>query len=141
MFLNVCAKSELHSIVACAKDITHGGRLLVLLGSPQAPTPTTLSYDSAAAIAINSSRKVSFRIHHCEINYFYCKGLVAQGIVRMLYTNTTENCSDLLTEALCVATFTKFRNELVGAFTVRKIVAAVSSVVSSAIAATSAWWE
>lgn len=135
------AESELQSTVACAKDITHGRRLLVLLGSPQAPTPTTLYCDSTAAIAINSSRKVSSRVRHCEIKYFYCKGLVAQGLVRMIYTNTSENCSDLLTKALCVATFTKFRNELVGTSTARKIAGVVSSAVSSAIAATAAWWE
>ena len=128
------AESELYSTVACAKDIAHGRRLLTLLGCPQEPTPTTLYCDSTAAIAINSSRKVSSRIRHCEIKYFYCKGLVAQGIVRMLYTNTTENCSDLLTKALSTATFTKFRNDLVSTSLAQQSMAA-------ATCHTVSWWE
>ena len=49
---------------------------------------------------------------HIEIKYHFLRDCVHRGTIRLEYTQTDEQVSDIFTKALCRQSFVKFRDKL-----------------------------
>jgi hypothetical protein len=80
----------------------------------QFPRTFVLQVDNAAAQAFASQTTYSgrSRLRHVDARQEWVQALRDSKLVKVVHVDTTENLSDLFTKALDLATFTRFRKQL-----------------------------
>ena len=74
--------------------------------------PVTVHVDNQGTIAIGSNEVHNTRTKHIDVRYFFSRDLCDEGIITIVYINTSENPSDILTKLLPKIAFEKARPNL-----------------------------
>lgn len=74
--------------------------------------PTTIYCDNNSTIAMTKNLVFHARTKHIEIRHHYIRGLVQDGQVELQFYPSSEQVADIFTNALPLATFVTFRNQL-----------------------------
>jgi hypothetical protein len=69
--------------------------------------PTMVKIDCASAITMSENPVQNHRNAHIHMRYFYVRQLIAEGVVRLLKVDTSEQLADLLCTFKSVANFNK----------------------------------
>ncbi len=99
-------ESEFYTVSEAGREISYLLPLLEALHLPQ-PDPTPLFEDNSACITICESNRISDRIKHIDVKYFYIRELVAIGRIVLLKIHTSNQLADLLTKPLARILFHK----------------------------------
>ena len=74
--------------------------------------PVTVHVDNQGTIAIGSNEVHNTRTKHIDVRYFFSRDLCDEGVITIVYINTSENPSDILTKLLPRVAFEKARPNL-----------------------------
>ena len=88
------------------------GVIAILQEFCPAELPVTTHVDNQGAIAVGSDQVHNSRSKHIDVRFFFTRELCDDGVIDIIYINTTENPSDIFTKLLPRPAFTKGRHGL-----------------------------
>ena len=88
------------------------GVIAILQEFCPAELPVTTHVDNQGAIAVGSDQVHNSRSKHIDVRFFFTRELCEDGVIDIIYINTTENPSDIFTKLLPRPAFTKGRHGL-----------------------------
>ena len=88
------------------------GMIHVLMDFCPAELPVTTHVDNQGTIAVGSNSVHNTRTKHIDVRYFFSRDLCDEGTITIVYINTKENPSDILTKLLGKTAFLKARPAL-----------------------------
>jgi hypothetical protein len=107
------AEAEYKTIGRGAKFAESIRQFLTEIGFPQTG-PTPVYNDNQAALAIASNPYCSSATRHMKIKYHYVRQQIKEKSIKVSYVPTGEMIADIMTKALPVEVFRKFRSLLMG---------------------------
>jgi hypothetical protein len=94
-------EAEYISITECTKEILWITQLLKEIGLEDCyQYPIRIRTDNQAAMILASKPIMTGRSKHIEIKYHFVQDVVARGIMKLEYVQSTENAADIFTKAL-----------------------------------------
>ena len=106
-------EAEIMAASQCAFEILYYRGLLEEMGVDMSE-PTTLYVDNSGAIALSKHQTSCKRSRHIHRRWLKLRELVNEGHIKVVYINTDDNPSDMLTKPLAYAKFVKHRDTLMG---------------------------
>ena len=106
------AEAELMALTEGTKDLQHLLNIITEFLTPILPVPTHV--DNQGAICLGTNKVNNQRSKHIDIRYFYCRDLVEQGTIKLLFCPTTEMLADIFTKALANPTFEGLATAIMG---------------------------
>ena len=103
--------AEYIALSQCAQEIVWVRRLLHEIGK-SSEFPTKVFEDNQGAIKLAGNPGSSKRTRHIDIRFHFTREAIEEGVIELVYCNTTEMTADLLTKPIPRQQFEKLRQKL-----------------------------
>jgi hypothetical protein len=104
-------EAEFIAAASCACQGVWLRRILEKLGHVQGMC-TTIYCDNSSAIKLSRNPVLHGRSKHIDVRFHFLRELTRDGVVELMYCNTQEQVSDIMTKPLKLEVFLKLRDKL-----------------------------
>ncbi|GAU29997.1 hypothetical protein TSUD_160820 [Trifolium subterraneum] len=104
-------EAEFVVAASCACQAIWLKKVMNQLGQKQEKC-TVVYCDNSSSIKLSKNPVMHGRCKHIDVRYYFLRDLVKDGILEMKHCSTIEQLADVMTKALKLETFCKFRQEL-----------------------------
>jgi hypothetical protein len=104
-------EAEFIAAASCACQGVWLRRILEKLGHVQGMC-TTIYCDNSSVIKLSRNPVLHGRSKHIDVRFHFLRELTRDGVVELMYCNTQDQVSDIMTKPLKLEVFLKLRDKL-----------------------------